>query len=99
MEGICWGNGKQCNNDVRWKCHLCQKWDTRREAQSDSRSQEPIDSLLNCENTGITHLIHIELALPSSQLSVACRKIPNEVVAGKRNERRETTVNKKTNIR
>lgn len=51
--------------------------------------------LLNCEHNGITHLVHIELALPSSQLSVAGRKIPNEVMAGRRNKRTETPARKK----
>lgn len=33
-------------------------------------------------SSGITHLVHVELALPSSELSVAGREIPNEVMAG-----------------
>lgn len=45
--------------------------------------------LLNCENTGITHFVHIELALPSSEFSVAGREISNEVMAEKRNEEEE----------
>lgn len=50
---------------------------------------------MNCENTGITHLVHIELALPSSQLSVASCKIPDEVMAGRTNKSSETPVSKK----
>lgn len=38
--------------------------DARRRGIPDLRSQT--GTLLNCENTGITHLVHIELALPSS---------------------------------
>lgn len=50
---------------------------------------------MSCENTGITHLIHIELALPSSQLSIAGREISNEVMAVRRNKGRETLVSEK----
>lgn len=35
----------------------------------------------SCESWQVTHLIYIKLGLPSGQLSVACAKLANEIVA------------------
>lgn len=46
--------------------------------------REPRDKV--CVEERSAHLVHVELALPSSQLSVAGCEVPDEVVAGSMNK-------------
>lgn len=48
------------------------------------RSLEPRDKVRVEVRTA--HLVHVELALPSSELSVAGCEVPDEVVAGRKNQ-------------